>query len=469
MDRTRSQHYDVAIVGGGVAGCYCAYRLSAMFPDRRIGLFESASRLGGRLDSRFVSGVDTAVELGGAFVTDLHETTLALLQRLGLPLTPVRWSRRFSFMRGRRVTDRSYRCEPETNPYAFAPAERGRSPADILRGALQTIVPEVASLWPLDRGASREAARYMQQVRFDGRLLDDWDIEDMLREVVSGEAYASFLAGFGSGANFRNASAYDAIRTLMGEMAPQAPFIVAGGFQQLPMELARRSRAEVHTAARLQAIANDGGGVLLGFESGGTIGADKIILALPPHALAAIELGAAAREAFGAMISRVSPVSAFKLFLSFERPWWRALNASPKLGIAVSYTDQPMQQCYYYDHCGEGPALLLAAFADDASASFWRALPEGEEGMIDAALAQLRAMHPQADIAAPIEALARFWPAAWHSWKPGARSWNTAREALGPHLGLPVFVCGEAWSEHQGWVEGALTSAESLLREFFLP
>jgi lysine 2-monooxygenase len=32
---------------------------------------------------------------------------------------------------------------------------------------------------------------------------------------------------------------------------------------------------------------------------------------------------------------------------------------------------------------------------------------------------------------------------------------------------LPVFVCGEAFSNQQGWAEGALQSAECLLRENF--
>jgi monoamine oxidase len=109
MSRAAANPYDVAIVGGGVAGCYCAYRLSQLFPRRRIALFESAARLGGRLESKFLPGVDVAAELGGAFVTDLHVMTCALLRELALPLTPVHWSRQFSFIRGARITDRSYR------------------------------------------------------------------------------------------------------------------------------------------------------------------------------------------------------------------------------------------------------------------------------------------------------------------------------------------------------------------------
>ncbi len=34
-----------------------------------------------------------------------------------------------------------------------------------------------------------------------------------------------------------------------------------------------------------------------------------------------------------------------------------------------------------------------------------------------------------------------------------------------PHLLSDLFICGEAYSREQGWVEGALRSAEVVLRE----
>lgn len=36
-----------------------------------------------------------------------------------------------------------------------------------------------------------------------------------------------------------------------------------------------------------------------------------------------------------------------------------------------------------------------------------------------------------------------------------------------PIEGTNLYVCGEAYSDHQGWVEGALQTAEKLLEEYF--
>ena len=39
-----------------------------------------------------------------------------------------------------------------------------------------------------------------------------------------------------------------------------------------------------------------------------------------------------------------------------------------------------------------------------------------------------------------------------------------------PISGTNLYSCGEAWSTHQGWVEGALETSDNILeRDFGLP
>jgi monoamine oxidase len=47
------------------------------------------------------------------------------------------------------------------------------------------------------------------------------------------------------------------------------------------------------------------------------------------------------------------------------------------------------------------------------------------------------------------------------------RSHEVAERILQPIPGWPVHVCGECWSHEQGWVEGALQTAESMLQQHF--
>jgi hypothetical protein len=38
---------------------------------------------------------------------------------------------------------------------------------------------------------------------------------------------------------------------------------------------------------------------------------------------------------------------------------------------------------------------------------------------------------------------------------------------VNPVAGLPVYICGEAYSHEQGWAEGALQTAELMLTRYF--
>ena len=55
----------------------------------------------------------------------------------------------------------------------------------------------------------------------------------------------------------------------------------------------------------------------------------------------------------------------------------------------------------------------------------------------------------------------------WHFWRPGVKVWETLPRVRQPVPSLPVHICGESYTNQQGWVEGALTSAEHVVQEYF--
>src|SRR5262249_1230406 len=66
MDPGHRDQIDVAIVGGGVAGTYCGWRLQTAQSPRNAVLFEMSDRIGGRLYTRTDAGIPGGVgELGG--------------------------------------------------------------------------------------------------------------------------------------------------------------------------------------------------------------------------------------------------------------------------------------------------------------------------------------------------------------------------------------------------------------------
>lgn len=61
-DSERPLDVDVAVIGGGVAGTYCAWRLATSGPAApSVALFEASERIGGRLWSQAVPPVTNQV------------------------------------------------------------------------------------------------------------------------------------------------------------------------------------------------------------------------------------------------------------------------------------------------------------------------------------------------------------------------------------------------------------------------
>ena len=57
----------------------------------------------------------------------------------------------------------------------------------------------------------------------------------------------------------------------------------------------------------------------------------------------------------------------------------------------------------------------------------------------------------------------------WNNWNIGVKSWEVKERIVQP-LGdkVPLHICGESYSDAQGWVEGALQTADLMLAKFGL-
>jgi monoamine oxidase len=91
--------------------------------------------------------------------------------------------------------------------------------------------------------------------------------------------------------------------------------------------------------------------------------------------------------------------------------------------------------------------------------------------MIDELTRQLGALH-QTEVPRPHTALYRNWSldpfgAAWHYWNPHNRSWELMARLRRPVPDANLHVCGEAFSSNQGWVAGAVNTAERVLETHF--
>ena len=172
--------FDVAVVGGGVAGTYVASRLRNQRPEWRLALFESAGRIGGRLLSLRLPELNERVaELGAMRFRTSQPLVTALVAELGLrtrPFPTVHDGNHF-FLRGSRWCAGA--PGDAAAAYRLAEDERGLSAGELLVKAFDRVV--TGAIAPGDG----DWVPVKKEDRFGGRLLRDWSMRDVPAGGVS--------------------------------------------------------------------------------------------------------------------------------------------------------------------------------------------------------------------------------------------------------------------------------------------
>ncbi len=506
-----------AVIGGGVAGAYVAWRLVTSGEGAgKTQVFEYSDRIGGRLYSKKLPGLPNApAELGGMrFLPSSHFMVDSITRHLGLerqrfwmgdPDPKIGQSRNMLYLRGRHLTNADLR-DPAKVPYLLTEEERGLSPTD-----LQDLV--------MKKIAGPDYKKYTTQDWFNAKAFGEplfkigfWNL---LSRYLSSEAYHFMQDGGGYDANTANTnSVYQLPATEYGDV-PEEYYCLSDGYQSLPLtlesQLGENQALPTQMQAALSHIETIEGGYRLTFRRTKRIDghsqipgdvetfqveAEHVILAMPRRSLELIDWADfKADDWLRRNLKSVAIQQAFKLLLGFEKPWWKKLG----LFAGRSTTDLPLRQTYYfpsedyYDPDGDNTnALLLATYNDMSTVPFWRGLehaapfkgqattkagdapvPESDlpvtQQMVDAAVKQLAELHG-VDVPAPYTALYHDWSAdpyggGWHEWQAGFKYIDVIPKMLQPVQGENVFICGEAYSTDQGWVEGSLATAETMLQK----
>jgi monoamine oxidase len=492
------ERIDCAVVGGGISGLYAAWRLSAS-PQPAAGnaplsvrVFEAHTRVGGRIDTLPVGHSTAGVEMGAMRFWKTMQMVTALLDQLQIPIEEFPGQTELScYLRGVQLRPAHF-AQPANVPYRLQGAEVGQDVGALLGYALLKLAPELAGpMTPAQMDALAE--------RPDLKYIGFWNA---LQSVLSSEAYQLLQSGMGERSAFSNWHAGEAVRLMafIGASERSGPlFRPTKGFTSLIDALVAalaNTSTPVQTRHRLVTVepasGPDKGAMVLTFEiSTGDeeqptvtheqVIARHVILALPKRALADLLLRSHASlgrlAQFERLLDSVNVFSAFKLYASYEKPWWTQ-GWGP---AGYSVTDLPIRQVYYGVGVGGSDAdnkrVLMATYADADTAAFWGPLvargaatsgpPPANPPVLAIAEQQLKEMHSLRQLPEPEWWGCRDWGAhggAWHSWQPGRSVPEFIQAIRQPVPDLPMFVCGEAFSRMQGWIEGALSSTEQLLQ-----
>jgi monoamine oxidase len=529
--RDNPERIDIAVVGGGVAGTYCCWRLQTAQTGRTAVLFEMDDHIGGRLLSLNMPGIPGVVgELGGMRFLSLQRMVCSLVEYLQLSVSdfPMGGPMNIATLRGVRLRNAVFEY-PQIVPYRLLPSEQGLSPGALLVKAIETIIPDATKLTPQQWEYTK------QTVQWNGDYLYNWGLWNVLLStdyanqkgppILSSEAYALLYDGGGYESLVDNWNCAEAFEYLLIDFPKDAQYLrLPKGYQTLPVRLAERftdAGGTVNLQHRLVTFTPNeiNGATVIDLEvmddaSNATryYRANALILAMPQRSLEILAQKTPVLDSDDVreLLKSVMSMPAYKSLALYDSPWWKK-----PLGVEAgrSTTDLPLRQVYYMYTADPPPSedppnnnsLMLATYADGRTESFWDRLSKGPKGQkkfrntpnrfvpqMDARrIAQLeryrapddftRTLHsltvemhqlPPDQIPLPYDAFTQDWNkdpfgGGWHFWRPGIKVWERLPRMRQPIDSLPVHICGESYANQQGWVEGALTSAEHVVQKYF--
>jgi lysine 2-monooxygenase len=518
---------DVAIIGGGASGAYTGYRLLKTPLDEspvlasllhrsgqdrlNVRLFEWSDRIGGRLWSVNLPGLpNVPAEVGGMRFLESMENVYGLCsQELGLDIASLDFADNIQYVRAHRFSFSDYGV-PAKVPYFLTPTEQGKNPIELVAQAIDELVPEAKGKTGYDLISCLRNARVAVPNLYDQPLYETgfWSL---LLSKLSVEAYHLVQDASGYFSVYNNQSSYGAFLDFIRGYADKQYRKLVAGYEELPRRLVQEFqqmgghverntrlynlKPQVHHGERvIQMTLGQPGGT-----SRTTCYARHVVLALPQRSLQLLDPDSFIfeDEQFRADVETVRAQPASKMFLSFDEPWWQKL--SPAITNGRSDTDFPFRQCYYVGTETTAPSagmsLLMASYNDGMADWFWDTYLKRSRfgahhppylgrhgGAIDSRMLaphdmvaevrrQLTEMHDY-PVPEPVAAIYHNWEedpigAGWYFWNPHVRPWEVAPRIRQPVPGQNVYVCGSCYSENQGWVEGALNTAEMVLETRF--
>jgi monoamine oxidase len=554
---------EVAIIGAGTSGLYSAYRLTEdkKYTADQVQIFDLNDRLGGRLESVILPGMDFWGELGGMRYLTSQEIVTTLIE--GYPLTEKDLAKRtpvltdqmtpVDFPMGNPAELLFYLRKQHFKQDAWDIAQRygekvdtryylndddlGFSSDQLFNKIIYEVLmadPYVAKKYAkkITKGPSEYDFAFMLTSRdwddikpkltynfkgspYDGRKVNDLGFWNLIKDQVSQEGYAFVANAGGYYSNTINWNAAEAFPYMVGDFSADVVYkTIKEGYDSIAYALANQymARKDAHIWSENKLITFTKEHVnqkthkyeltFLNLKTNKSwqVYANAIILAMPRKSLQLLDqdnffFNVNENSELDKNIQSTIMEPAFKILMGFQHPWWKQLG----IDSGHSITDLPMRQCYYF---GTDPvtdnSMLLGSYGDMETETFWKALSEDKvlfkvsaaksasltelkalndvqatQLMVDELINQLREVHGRkVDIPDPYVTYFRDWTddpfgAGYHAWKAGVSVKDVMPYMRKPDANEHIHVCGEAYSDQQGWVEGAFCEAEKMLQEHF--
>jgi hypothetical protein len=107
--------------------------------------------------------------------------------------------------------------------------------------------------------------------------------------------------------------------------------------------------------------------------------------------------------------------------------------------------------------------LIMISYSDSKFAHYWKRLKEKSESKFINELIKNIYKTFHIKINTPIYTKMCYWELGTGFWLKDKDSTTLSKKILKPYNSIPLYICGENYSESQGWMEGALETSEKII------
>ncbi|SEK93517.1 NAD(P)-binding Rossmann-like domain-containing protein [Aquimarina amphilecti] len=556
---------DIAIIGAGISGLYCAYRLinHPNYKGKKIAIYERLNRTGGRLQSDLIpirgnhkvsdeNGISNFYdqvqidlvkeEQGGMRFNYNMEELMTLNGALKIcdeivpfPMSSTDDTNRFC-IRGHSFSLEEANAGGNTiwsQLYDLAPQEIGLSPVQIVTNAYNRILEANDIILEEDQ-TPEYWQKFRLQFKWKGVPMNEWQLWGLLRDMGYSEECIEMLTNtIGFAGPFKSLpNAGDAWQILADFPKDPTYYTFKYGFSTLPDAIKKEleGKVSIYLSTNIDSIHGDEDDFTIyateateGENSkpnipGGkykTIKTKQIISAIASTGFKALFIKSPALHAsskkYDSMklwesINGVLGMNLMKINFYFREAWWyTGSTGRPNIEFGPNFTDLPINSIYPFysvedlevDHkkgtvsiiSGEEPAALTL-YCDFNNTNFWKGLQNigpkfssplqekynemesqtvfpASQAVVAEARKQMGLLFGVTNIPDPIFTSYRLWNGeddfehAYHQWQLNVDDKKTIEYLSNPLPGF--YMCNEAISDMQGWVNGSLRSSDLAL------
>ena len=414
--------YDYIIVGGGVSGLNTSLKLAN--GKNKILLLERNNRLGGRLHTYNKKNIN--YEIGGARFHKGHKNLFELIKMFNLEKMLV----------------------PITNDITFMPIKNKFKKKYDTNKIIDKLLEKSSSISKID--------------------LLKTNLSKLSDKLLDLEESNYFKSSFEYISELENLNAYESIETFKNDLNHKLQFyLFKNGFSEL-IELMGKFLQENNCDIKLQHtlinikkeketyildILNSSNSNSNSYKTNSnSYKTNNLILALDKTALLSIPY----LKPIHSILNSVEGIPLLRIYAIYP--------ADPKTkkvwfhDIGKVTTDLDIKYIIPYNI---KTGLIMISYTDQKLALQWNNMGTDLQNNI---AKQLKKLFPNKKIPKPTYIKPHFWNNGIHFWKDNKEGFVESKKILQPFKNESLYICGEAYSERQGWVEGALESSEEVIK-----